>query len=78
MGRKGRRIRVKHVFGANDEGLPDTPKKIGSVKLSRIVHGEERGCSYCFPHGIETENSTRGKNRRSWKNNRKTKYRSKP
>ena len=37
MGHKGRRIRVKHMFGANDEGLPDTPKKIGNVKLSRIV-----------------------------------------
>ena len=42
MGRKGRRIRVKHVFGANEEGLPDTPKKIGNVKVSRIVHGDER------------------------------------
>ena len=77
MGSKGRR-RVKKVLGTTAEGLPDTPKKVGSIKLSRIEHGEESGCSRCFPHGIDTGNSTASKNRRSWKNNRKTKYRPKP
>jgi len=76
MGSKGRG-KVKKVIGKTAEGLPDTPQKMSNVKLSRIVHGEERGCSRCFPHGIETDNSTVNKNRRSWKNHRKTKYRPK-
>jgi hypothetical protein len=74
MGGMGRG-RVKKVVGATAEGLPDTPKKMSNIKLSRLVHGDERGCSRCFPHGSETTNSTQAKNRRSWKNNRKTKYR---
>jgi hypothetical protein len=63
------------MFGITAEGLPDTPKKMSNVKLSRLVHGDDRGCSGCFPHGPETSNSTRNQNRRSWKYNRKTKYR---
>ncbi|HVT89149.1 MAG TPA: hypothetical protein VHD56_09885 [Tepidisphaeraceae bacterium] len=74
MGASGRK-RVTKMIGATAEGLPDTPRKMGNVRLSRIVHGQERGCSYCFPHGIETNNGTARKNRRSWKNHRKTKYR---
>ncbi len=76
MGGKGRG-KIKKVIGKTAEGLPDMPLKISNVKLSRIVHGEERGCSRCFPHGVETDNSKAGKNRRSWKNHRKTKYRPK-
>ena len=69
--------RVKKVLGTTVEGLPDTPMKMSNIKLSRIANGEERGCSRCFPHGIETNNSAKKKNRRSWKNHRKTKYRPK-
>jgi hypothetical protein len=76
MGSKGR-SRVKKVVGVTAEGLPDTPTKMSNVKLSRIVHGDARGCSRCFPHGGETVNSTVGKNRRSWKYHRKTRYRPK-
>jgi hypothetical protein len=76
MGRKGRGT-VKKVFGTTEEGLPDTPRKISNVQLSRIEHGAERGCSFCFPHGSETTNSTARKKRRSWKHHRKTKFRTK-
>jgi hypothetical protein len=76
MGGKGRN-KIKKVLGKTAEGLEDTPRKISNVKLSRIEHGEARGCSFCFPHGIETDNSATRKTRRSWKNNRKTKYRPK-
>jgi hypothetical protein len=74
MGSKGRN-RVIKVLGKTAEGLPDTPRKLSNVRLSRIVHGEARGCSRCYPHGVETDNSTVRKNRRSWKNHRKTRYR---
>ena len=33
-----------------------------------------RGCSYCFPHGRETDNATMRKNTRSWKRNRRTRH----
>lgn len=74
MGGKGRG-REQKLFGSTAEGLPDTPRKMSGVFLSRLVNGELRGCSRCFPHGRETDNSTAGKNRRSWKNHRVTKYR---
>lgn len=75
MGGKGGR--VKKMMGTTEEGWPDTPKKMSNVKLSRLVHGKERGCAWCFPHGLETNNSTRSKNRRSWKTSRTTQYRPK-
>jgi hypothetical protein len=74
MGSK-RRGKVKKVLGQTPEGLPDIPQKISNVKLARIVHSKEHGCSRCFPHGIETDNSTARKHRRSWKYYRQTKYR---
>ena len=73
MGHKGRNA-VKKVLGTR-AGFADIPKKFSNVRLSRIVHGEMRGCSRCFPHGSETDNSTARKNRRSWKNRRKIQYR---
>lgn len=69
---------VKNVWGMTDEGFPDTPTKISNVRLARIAHGGEQGCAFCFPHGSETRNSTRRKNRRSWKHHRPTRYRPKP
>jgi hypothetical protein len=76
MGSKGRQ-RIKMKFGQTVCGLPDTPVKISNVTIARIVHGDARGCSHCFPHGCETTNSKFNKNRRSWKHHRKTKYRPK-
>jgi hypothetical protein len=76
VGSKGRG-KVKKVLARTEQGPPDTPRKMSNVRLSRIVHGEERGCSRCFPHGTETDNCTARKNRRSWKYHRKTRYRRK-
>lgn len=67
--------RFKKAFGLMEEGLADLPSKISGVMLSRILHGEEMGCSRCFPHGMETRNASRRKNRRSWKYHRSTQYR---
>ena len=64
--------KLKKAFGLNEFGRIDYPKKISNVKISRIVNHEIMGgCSYCFPHGYETTNSTLSKNTRSWKKNRK-------
>jgi hypothetical protein len=64
------------AFGRNEWGLPDLPSRIGSIRVARLLHARERGgCSFCFPHGYETTNSTASKNGRSWKGHRVTRYR---
>lgn len=77
MGRQGRGA-VKKVWGMTEDGLSDTPITMSNVRLARIAHGDEQGCTFCFPHGSETRNSTRHKNRRSWKHHRQTRYRPQP
>jgi len=69
-----KRCRLIRAFGVNEYGFPDLPKKISGVKISRLLKGEEMGCSYCFPHGFETINSRYSKNQRNWKVQRKTQY----
>ncbi|WP_272149268.1 phosphate ABC transporter substrate-binding protein [Tenacibaculum aiptasiae] len=67
--------RLKKVFGLNEYGFIDFPKKISNVKVSReINYVKMGGCSFCFPHGFETINSTISKNTRSWKKNRKKQW----
>ena len=66
--------KFKKAFGLNEFGLVDFPTKISNVQVSRLEFGNQMGCSWCFPHGYETINSTIGKNRRSWKYSRKTQY----
>lgn len=68
---------LKKAFGLNEFGLIDTPRKISNIRISRLKFGELMGCSWCFPHGFETSNSTMFKNRRNWKYYRKTQYRNK-
>ena len=56
--------------------LADLPRKVSNVRIARLVFFRTRGgCTYCFPHGPETTNSTRKKNRRSWKHHRESQYR---
>lgn len=43
---------MKQTFGINEYGCIDFPKKISGVQISRIVYGNELGCSRCFPHGF--------------------------
>ena len=67
---------LAHAFGFTDEGVVDLPRKCSNVRIARIMHTRDRGgCSICFPHSLETSNSTRAKNRRSWKLHRSQQYR---
>ena len=68
---------LKKFFGSNEFGLIDFPKKISNVQISRILYGDEMGCSYCFPHGFETINSKEIKFQRNWKKYRKTQWKTK-
>ncbi|PTT72341.1 MULTISPECIES: phosphate ABC transporter substrate-binding protein [unclassified Chryseobacterium] len=67
----------KKSFGINECELIDFPKKISNVQISRILYGNEMGCSYCFPHGYETINSKEIKFQRNWKKYRKTQWKTK-
>lgn len=69
-----REWRLKKAFGENEVGITDLPKKVSGVTISRIIIGEETGCSRCFPHGYETINSHIYNRQRSWKKQRKTKW----
>ncbi|GMN06308.1 hypothetical protein MTsPCn5_16970 [Croceitalea sp. MTPC5] len=65
------------AFGLNEKGLIDFPKKISSVRISRIKNVDKMGgCSYCFPHGIDTTNSKHSKFTRNWKKYRLKQYKS--
>ncbi len=64
----------RDAFGLDEFGQIDVPKKISNVRIARLLVGNAMGCSYCFPHGIETSNATANKNKRSWKLKRKTKW----
>lgn len=67
-------VRLIKAFGKNEYGLADTPEKVSGISISRIISGEEAGCSYCFPHGYETVNSHIDNRQRSWKKQRKTSW----
>lgn len=58
---------LKQAFGINEYRLIDFPEKISNVRISRILYGDEMGCSWCFPHGYETINSKDMKFQRNWK-----------
>jgi len=70
---KEKKVFIK-AFGLNEFGLVDFSGKISNIKISRLEFGNLRGCSWCFPHGFETSNSTLSKNRKSWKFKRKKQY----
>ena len=63
------------AFGVSDEGFPDLPARMSNVRMARLIHGEARGCSFCFPHGHEVSNSKWMKDLRCWKRYRGTQYR---
>jgi hypothetical protein len=64
----------RDAFGLDEFGQIAVPKKISNVKIARLLVGNLMGCSRCFPHGYETVNATENKNKRSWKLQRKTKW----
>jgi len=65
---------LRQAFGIDKYGLIDFPEKISNIRISRILYGNEMGCSYCFPHGCETINSKEIKFQRNWKKYRKTQW----
>lgn len=67
---------LRKAFGLVDEGaFAAFPAKFSNVQVARVVFGNARGCSYCFPHGFETDNATILKRRYSWKYYRRTQWR---
>lgn len=72
-----RKKSLQKSFGLNEFGLVDMPNKISGTQISRLLVGDFMGCSYCFPHGIETKNSHWSNRQRNWKNYRKTKRKNK-
>ena len=62
------------AFGVNEFKLIEYPVQISNVKIARLQFGDARGCSYCFPHGWETDNSTHANRQRNWKKHRKTQW----
>lgn len=72
---KANKSGMRRGFGIDEYGQLLLSGKVSNVTLARIEHAADRGgCTYCFPHGLETDNATCKKNRRSWKNHRKTQY----
>ncbi|WP_347217811.1 phosphate ABC transporter substrate-binding protein [Chryseobacterium sp.] len=65
---------LRQTFGVNEYGCIDFPKKISGVKVFRILYGNELGCSYCFPHGLEVVNAKYTKFQRCWKKYRNTQW----
>ncbi|MBL0741432.1 hypothetical protein [Chryseolinea lacunae] len=65
---------MRDAFGVNEFGLVDLPIKISNVRVARIAYGDERGCSYCFPHGCETSNAKIDNCQKNWKRFRKSKW----
>jgi len=71
---KDRKRRVRE-FGKDEYGFSMLPVKYSNTKISRIDNTDKTGgCSFCFPHGIESTNSTWSNFQRSWKCFRKHQY----
>ena len=65
---------LRKAFGINEFGLVDFPTKASNVQIARVAYGNQRGCSWCFPHGWETTNSTVANRQRSWKRFRRRRW----
>jgi hypothetical protein len=65
---------LKKAFGTVGNGLlVDFPAKISNVQIARTIHCKKE-CSFCFPHGWETHNSTVANQQRSWKRFRRSQW----
>lgn len=69
--------RFYKALGTNEIGGINFPPKMSNIQISRILYGDARGCSRCFPHGWETSNSTQSNRQRNWKKFRKTQWKEK-
>ncbi|MEO1257773.1 MAG: phosphate ABC transporter substrate-binding protein [Bacteroidota bacterium] len=66
--------KLKDAFSTNDYGFACLPNKISGTAIARLLFGNLRGCSWCFPHGWEVDNSTVNNRQRNWKKFRKTRW----
>lgn len=66
-------MRNRHLrfFGVSSDAWP---VRFSNVRLARLDWGDERGCSYCFPHRMEVENNKWMKDLRCWKRYRSHQY----
>ena len=69
-----RKKQLQKAFGLLEEWeFICFPAKISNVQISRLIYGK-RECSFCFPHGWETSNSTLNNRQRNWKRFRKKRW----
>ena len=67
--------RMQRMFGIDELGIIDVPRKFSNIRISRIQNFIERGgCPFCFPHGDETSNSKYGNLQKNWKKFRRTQW----
>ncbi len=64
---------LSQLFSINEDDFIDLPAKISGTMIARYTIYPD--CTICFPHGRHTPNATMNKNRKNWKNSRKTKWR---
>ena len=62
------------AFGVNEYGIINIPIKYSNIQIGRLLYGEIMGCSFCFPHGIETSNSKYTNHQRNWKQYRRQQW----
>ncbi|MDO7876688.1 hypothetical protein Q5H93_18225 [Hymenobacter sp. ASUV-10] len=65
---------LEKAFGHEaNEAFVAFPPKVSNVQLARTVSCKKE-CSFCFPHGFETSNSTIMNRQRNWKRFRATQW----
>jgi len=69
-----REYRLIKAYGENEYQLAELHHKISGTRVSRILLGDDAGCSFCFPHGYDTYNWRELKNQRCWKKQRKKQW----
>jgi hypothetical protein len=67
---------LNRLFGSDEFGCIYLPSRYSNIRIERVFAGQRGDCGHCFPHGLETASATCKKNFRSWKNSRRTQYRS--
>ncbi|MGI4875063.1 MAG: hypothetical protein ACRYFX_28245 [Janthinobacterium lividum] len=66
--------KLKQAFGWDDSrDFAVLPPKFSNIQIARIFYCKHE-CTYCFPHGWETRNSTLSNCQRSWKRFRRTQW----
>lgn len=62
---------MQRAFGTDEYGFANIRGKVGNVKVSRFHNAQARGgCTICFPHGCDTNNSHDKNSQKNWKKHR--------